>query len=560
MFVSLVIVLLYGIGFIASDTLQSNNLSVPFYVAILAGVTAALSFVGRQWIAKEYIVPVAIAVYGLLATTTGLLVIDTGFTTSPFIALWMLIGLFAGLFGLYVLSIVAVVINGYLLADLVFLHTINNTEQFIIFLLAYELPLVASFFLWRKKNREESSEEKTYTALAQELSQVANKSEIVINAIDEGVIAVDGQGVIQLINPAAQGTIGWGKQDALKLDYRSVLKLKDKNGKSLEPSQDVVQKTLATNEPSASNDLTLETNSGKRLLVSVHVSPVGQIGSGCIIVFRDITEEKKEEREQAEFISTASHEMRTPIAAIEGYLGLALNPHTAVIDDKARGYIGKAQESVQHLGRLFQDLLDVSRLEDGRLTNHPKVIDVGAFAQDVTNGFMISAKDKNLALIYKPGISNGKEKQLAPVFYAEVDADHMREVLSNLIENAIKYTQEGSITVDLTGDNEHVKVSVKDSGIGIPPEDVSHLFQKFYRIDNSSTREIGGTGLGLYLCRRLVEVMGGRIWVESDYGKGSTFFVEIPRLDHQTAVDRIEREKEQGPQITTMHDTPPPTV
>lgn len=560
MFVGLVIVVLYFIGFIASDTLQNHNLSVPFYVAILAGTTTILSFIGREWIAKEYIVPVAIAVYGLLATTVGLLVIDTGFTTSPFIALWMLISLFAGLFGLYVLSIVAVVINSYLLADLVFLHTINNTEQFIIFLLAYELPLVASFFLWRKKNREESSEERTYTALAQELSQVANKSEIVINAIDEGVVAVDGQGVIQLINPAAQSIIGWGKQDALKLDYRSVLKLKDKNGKALEPSQDIVQKTLTTNEPSISNDLTLETNSGKRLLVSVHVSPVGQIGSGSIIVFRDITEEKKEEREQAEFISTASHEMRTPIAAIEGYLGLALNPHTAVIDDKARGYIGKAQESVQHLGRLFQDLLDVSRLEDGRLASHPKVIDVGSFTQDVTNGFIISAKAKNLALMYKPAISTDKVKQLAPVYYTEVDADHLREVLSNLIENAIKYTEKGNISVDLTGDNEHLKISVHDSGIGIPPEDVSHLFQKFYRIDNSSTREIGGTGLGLYLCRRLVEVMGGRIWVESNYGKGSTFFVEIPRLDHQTAVDKIEQQKEQGPQITTMHDTPPPAV
>ncbi len=561
MFVGLVFVLLYGVGFIAGDTLESNHLSIPFYVAILAAITTIISFVSRQWIAKEYIIPVSVGVYGLLATTVALLVINTGFTASPFIALWILIGLFAGLFGLYVLSIVAIVINGYMLADFLFLHTINSTEQFIIFLLAYELPLIASYFLWRKKSQEESSEDRTYTALAQELSQVANKSEVVINAIDEGVIAVDGQGVIQLINPAAQSLIGWGKQDALKLDYRSILKLKDKNGKALEPSQDIVQKTLATNEPSISNDLILETNSSKKLLVSVHVSPVGQIGSGAIIVFRDITEEKKEEKEQAEFISTASHEMRTPIAAIEGYLGLALNPHTAVIDDKARGYIGKAQESVQHLGRLFQDLLDVSKLEDGRLTSHPKVIDIGAFTQDITNGFMISAKAKNLTLIYKPTISTEKARQLTPVFYADADADHLREVLSNLIENAIKYTKEGSITVDVTGDNEHVKLSVKDTGMGIPPEDVSHLFQKFYRIDNSSTREIGGTGLGLYLCRRLVEVMDGRIWVESDYGKGSTFFVEIPRLDHQTAIDRIEREQgQEQPQITTTHNTPSSTT
>lgn len=552
--------LLYGASFVAGDSLANSNLIVPGYAAILAGITAICSFVAYNWVAKKYVYNVSIALYGLLTLTTGLLVLETGITSSPFLVLWMFLGLFAGLFGMYALAIVAVAVNGYLLADLLLLNTINSNNEFIIFLLAYELPLVVSYFLWRKKSRTESSEDRTYTALAQELNQVANKSEIVINAIDEGVVAVDGQGVIQLINPAAQSIIGWGKQDALKLDYRSVLKLKDKNGKALEPSQDIVQKTLQTNEPSVSNDLTIETNSGKKLLISVHVSPVGQVGVGAIIVFRDITDEKKEEKEQAEFISTASHEMRTPIAAIEGYLGLALNPHTAVIDEKARGYIGKAQESVQHLGRLFQDLLDVSRLEDGRLTSRPKIIDVGAFTQDVTNGFVISAKAKNLALIYKPSISTEKIKQIAPVYYAEVDVDHLREVISNLIENAIKYTPEGNINVDMTGDNEHIKISVHDSGIGIPPEDVSHLFQKFYRIDNTTTREIGGTGLGLYLCRRLVEVMGGRIWVESDYGKGSTFYVEIPRLDHQTAVDRIERQKEQTPQITTMHNTPPPTV
>src|SRR5690606_7203888 len=109
------------------------------------------------------------------------------------------------------------------------------------------------------------------------------------------------------------------------------------------------------------------THSGKKLLISLVVSPVGQIGSGAIIVFRDITKEKAEEREQAEFISTASHEMRTPVASIEGYLGLTLNPATAQIDEKARDFITKAHESAQHLGRLFQGLLDVTKADDGRI-------------------------------------------------------------------------------------------------------------------------------------------------------------------------------------------------
>src|SRR5690606_8034391 len=100
------------------------------------------------------------------------------------------------------------------------------------------------------------------------------------------------------------------------------------------------------------------------------------------------------------------------------------------------------------------------------------------------------------------------DRKLSPVYYTEVDNDHLREVISNLIDNAIKYTPSGDVSVDVTGDTEHVTISISDTGIGIPPEDVSHLFQKFYRVDNTDTREIGGTGLGLYLSRRLVEEMG----------------------------------------------------
>ena len=116
------------------------------------------------------------------------------------------------------------------------------------------------------------------------------------------------------------------------------------------------------------------------------------------MVFRDMTKEKSEEREQAEFISTASHEMRTPVASIEGYLGLALNPATATIDDKAREH-PKAQASAQHLGRLFQDLLDVSKAEDGRLSNNPTVLDTAAYISDIVEGLRPKALEKNLTLI-----------------------------------------------------------------------------------------------------------------------------------------------------------------
>ena len=149
---------------------------------------------------------------------------------------------------------------------------------------------------------------------------------------------------------------------------------------------------------------------------------------------------------------------------------------------------------------------------------------------------------------------------ITPVLYVNVDNDHLREIVGNLVENAIKYTKEGSVTVDVTGDDAAVTISVEDSGLGIPKEDVPHLFQKFYRVDTTDTREIGGTGLGLYLCRRLTEAIGGKIWVESEYKRGSTFFVRLPRIDSVEAKRQIEAASlevaDETPEIST-EPTPP---
>jgi PAS domain S-box-containing protein len=405
--------------------------------------------------------------------------------------------------------------------------------------------VLISYFIWHSKGTHEDAKDKAFSALAAELSEVADKSKVVINAIADGVVAIDSSGTIQLINPAAQAALGWSQNDALTLDYKSVLKLGNQKGEPFEDAANPVQQVLATNQTIVNNDATITTNSGKQVMVSLVISPAGSHGSGAIVVFRDITQQKAEERQQGEFISTASHEMRTPVASIEGYLGLALNPQTAAIDDKARQYLTKAHESAQHLGRLFQDLLDITKIEDGRITNNPGIVDVVAFAADVVAGFEVKAKEKGLILLFKPGTSGDSpaadiSKRLSPVFYISADIDHLREVLSNLVDNGIKYTPEGSVTVDVAGDDKSVTISIHDSGIGIPREDVGHLFQKFYRVDNSATREIGGTGLGLYLCRRLVESMDGKIWVESEFGKGSTFFIQFNRVSHEEAVAQME--------------------
>ena len=362
----------------------------------------------------------------------------------------------------------------------------------------------------------------------------------VLSAIDDGVVALDKDGKITIINHAAENLTGWSDGDAEGLIYTAILKISNNDGQEMIDAANPINKVLRTSTSFISRDLFLKTQSGKVLPIYLAINPIDNFNSGVVVVFRDISKELLENREQAEFISTASHEMRTPVASIEGYLGLALNPATATIDERAKGFLLKAHENTKHLGQLFQDLLDITKSEDGRLKNEPVVLNAVEFAREIWDGLKVKAENKDLEYIFEPDHHKSGEITISPVFYIHADRDHLHEVLGNLFDNAIKYTPFGKVSVNVTGDNDNVRISVADSGIGIPAEDIPHLFQKFYRVDNSETREVGGTGLGLYLSRRLVEAMGGKIELTSEYKKGSTFTITLPRL----ARDQAERLKE----------------
>ena len=530
--VSLAYISIYGLQASGAVAIPSE-LQVPLLVAAAAGL-AFIPGVLFSIITKKVssFLP-SFGMYAIFTLATAYLIASTGGATSPYLGVWALSVLFAPIFGAAGWVPIIVITGAYVAWS--YLETNGVTTQSVILTtLSSVLPLVAGFILWRNQPEYEEKVEKNVKNLANELSEVATRSEIVINAIGDGVIAIDGKGVIQLINPAAQEMLGWGKQDALMLNYKSILKLTDEQGKELTPASDPIDQVLNTNQQARGNKLIAVSQSGKKLSIALAASPIGEMGSGAIMVFRDVTKERAEEREQAEFISTASHEMRTPVASIEGYLGLAMNPQTATIDARAQGFIMKAHEAAQHLGRLFQDLLDVSKSEDGRMSNLPRVVDVATFTATIVQGLMQKATEKGLTLSYVPG-GIDSEKKIMPMYYVNLDNDHLREVLDNLIENAIKYTPKGGVQVDVTGTDDKVLVSIKDTGLGIPTEDIPHLFQKFYRVDNKDRQEIGGTGLGLYLSRRLIEAMQGRLWVESTFGQGSTFFVELPRIDSQQA-------------------------
>ena len=530
------IILLYAWArFIPTGYQLPIGLSVSDLAAGVAGIGSLIVLILCFWLPRKHETEIGIFVYLLTVAVAATTIITSGGVVSPFLVMWIIVAIFAGFFGAIILGIMGLLVILQIIATSV-QQGINI--QFIIGYLFFGfLPLIFSLVLWIRRQKTDDNT----SNLENRLSAVESKSDVVINAIDDGVLAISKDGNIELINPSAQQIIGWDQGDALGLNWKSVLKLVTSDGKDVEDLENPIAQSLSKNQPTHNDKLFLLTSSEKRILVSIVSSPVGTDGEGIIVVFRDITKEKAEEREQAEFISTASHEMRTPVASIEGYLGLALNPATAHIDEKARDFITKAHESAQHLGRLFQDLLDISKVEDGRMKNNPKIINVNEFLKDIFDGLATKASEKQLNYIFMPDIiDEGKEKSLQPIFYANIDPDHFREVVSNLIENAIKYTPSGEVVVNITGDDKQISVSVKDSGIGIPAEDIPHLFQKFYRVDNSDTREIGGTGLGLYLSRRLAEAMSGNLRVESKYKEGSTFYLEIPRMSSSEAKQRLE--------------------
>jgi len=300
---------------------------------------------------------------------------------------------------------------------------------------------------------------------------------------------------------------------------------------------------------------------GKKILsVDVSISPLlsaDKTISGAVAIIRDVNDQRKEEKQRADFISTASHEMRTPVAAIEGYLALALNDKVTKVDAKARSYLEKAHSSTQHLGKLFQDLLTSAKAEDGRLANHPVVIEFSDFVEKIVDGLRFTAEKKGLLLELLMGSQQRtnttsvdvSKKVVKPLLYIVADPDRLREVITNLFDNAVKYTETGRISIGITGDASIVQFHIADTGPGIPATDIPHLFQKFYRVDNSSTRTIGGTGLGLYICRKITEMYNGRIWAESELGKGSTFYINLPRIDSAKATELMAKEKSQQPII-----------
>lgn len=375
---------------------------------------------------------------------------------------------------------------------------------------------------------------------------------LVLNSIEEGVIIVHPSGVVLLSNPAAMRMLGVNDTSAiLNVQIRSLLRLENGEGMKLEDSVNPVLLAINSGEKYSTRDFVLVNLIEQRKPVAISVVSTNSGQNERIITLRDISRELEEEGEQTEFISTASHEMRTPVASIEGYLGLALNPKTATIDERARKYLEEAHTSSKHLGRLFKDLLDVTKLDDKKIRVQLSPVEMTSTVRSIANGQVPQMSEKGIHYTFGSNGTNasGNGRFLNQEVYASVDIDFLREAVNNLVENAIKYTAEGGgIWVNVRGDDDRVLINVTDTGIGISPDDLKHVFQKFYRADNSQTRTVGGTGLGLYLVKQRVEAMGGKVWAESSFGEGSTFYLSFPRI----TAEEYQRRKQIASNIEAM--------
>lgn len=520
---------------------------VSLMVAILATVHLCVGLFGYRPIAvkNEIIAPSILA--GILMLATLLVIHNSGGLGTFWAIPWLISTILSGVLGLPAVALSSFLVTLYylMMQSAIMQNGTMNTFEFHapsigVVLLTYGLS-IASWRYWRKYYTDQ--ETATIDKLSGQLKSRKHISDILIQSIDDGIIVTDIKGKITIANPAAANMSEWEVDEMIGINAKQVVELREEGEKDLKQTVDIFSDIL-NGKKSDERTLELTGKKGAKRIVSVAISamiiPDSEELAGAVAVMRDVSETHAEEKRRADFISTASHEMRTPVAAIEGYLALALNEKVSKIDSNARSYLMKAHASSQHLGKLFQDLLTSAKAEDGRLVSHPQPVEIGKFIEQLTEDLRFTAEKKGLLVEQLIGANESSTtesgvKNVKPLYYVMADPDRLREVVTNLFDNAIKYTESGKITLGLTGNNDVVQLFIQDTGIGIPEEDVPHMFQKFYRVDNSATRTIGGTGLGLFICRKIIELYRGTIWVESKFGEGSTFYINLPRISAQQA-------------------------
>ena len=384
---------------------------------------------------------------------------------------------------------------------------------------------------------EDLSNERNQAIISQQ------KDEAVLSSIGDAVFAVDMQGKITLFNPAATHISGFTKEEAIGKHYRDVLKfILEKNGK---PHDSFITQALSGYLSAMKNHTLLIRKDGSKVAVADSAAPIRDAKGnllGAIIVFRDVTRENELDKAKSEFVSLASHQLRTPLSAIGWYAEMLLNGDAGKLNKAQAEQVTEIYEGNQRMVELVSSLLNVSRLELGKLQNDAaptSLIDITHSLQ-LELAPAIKAKRIEVTTDIDDGLQN-----------ITADPKLLRIIVQNIFSNAVKYTPEkGKVAVtlkkaaeaadELRGTNlkhsieNYVFLKISDTGYGIPQKQQGRIFQKMFRADNVRTLDVEGTGLGLYIVREVVQKLGGKIWFDSEEKKGTTFYVVLPFVTKST--------------------------
>ncbi len=362
----------------------------------------------------------------------------------------------------------------------------------------------------------------------------------VLTSIADGVVVNDVTGKVKMINRAAAQLLQADSQGVVGEPVHTLFQAFSSRGRmTIVEAMDRLYAdpySFSSNAtPSGQSGITETVIEGGRCVIQAHISPVlSEIGEfmGIVTVLRDITAEAEAERAKTEFVSNVSHELRTPLTSIKGYSDLLLSRVVGPLNDQQRHFIEIIQGSSDRLTTLINDLLDISRIESGRLQLESKPVWLESILREVVEMIhpQCDKKDLTLTLDLEPGVG--------PVLG---DETRLTQIVTNLVSNACRYTPEGgAITLSLSRAGNAVRVDVKDTGIGIAPEDQANVFQRFHRVNDPLVQEVAGTGLGLPIARMLIEMHGGRMWLQSEMGQGSTFTFTLPAHVSEDDVGAME--------------------
>lgn len=339
----------------------------------------------------------------------------------------------------------------------------------------------------------------------------------IMESIAESLTVINKDGQIMVFNPETERLTGYRQSEVEYRLYRKVLEFTDKDGRELKKNP--ITEALKTGKPvqiSIKDGYYLKNQNKELIPISVSIAPIldkEKNIQGVAATIQDISTEKELDQVKDEFVYVVAHELGNPIFALDGYLSI-LQDQQKKYDKETKDIISSARSVNSQLSELVNDLLEVVRNEQGTLTFDLTPTDLSIIIEKVLQNAQFKAKAKKITIDY----------QKVKMPKVKANEQKIKEVLTNFVDNAIKYTPNGGkVFITQKQDGTEVVTSVRDNGYGIKKEDQEKLFTKFYRVKTKKTAEISGTGLGLFICRQIVEKCGGRVWAESEEGKGSTF-------------------------------------